>query len=102
MPKRPLLALTCAALATTPALAASSPFDLSGPALTVSVTHDGVTVAEGVEDRLRVASRRREGRVVDRHRAQTCHVIEESGHLIDRTGDEGRHLPGRQLRQELD
>jgi hypothetical protein len=44
MPKRPLLALTCAALAATPALAASSPFDLSGPALTVSVTHDGVTL----------------------------------------------------------
>ncbi|MGN6269036.1 MAG: hypothetical protein ACTHM0_03980 [Sphingomonas sp.] len=44
MPKRLFLAFTCAALAATPAFAASSPFDLSGPALRVSVTHDGMTL----------------------------------------------------------
>lgn len=44
MPKRLFLAISCAALAAGPALAASSPFDLSGPALKISVTHEGVTL----------------------------------------------------------
>jgi hypothetical protein len=48
MMKRPLLALSFAALiAATPALAASSPFDLRGPALRISVTHEGATLPIG-------------------------------------------------------
>lgn len=52
MMKRPLLAPSLAAsfaalLAAAPALAASSPFDLRGPALRVSVIHEGTTLPVG-------------------------------------------------------
>src|SRR5690242_18288378 len=52
MTKRPLLALSLAAsfaalTAAPPALAASSPFDLRGPALRVPVTHEGATLPIG-------------------------------------------------------
>ena len=50
--KRPLLAPSLAAsfaalIAMAPALAASSPFDLRGPALRVSVTHEGTILPVG-------------------------------------------------------